>query len=317
MHSTYAKFLENAGIGFLKSGHNCLLSCPWHEENNPSLSIHSDTGQFICFSCARKGGFLHVYTALTGMDLKEAEAFLFDSKKMTEMTQYAEEVDRMFANEKESTEVFIQQNAFDMKFPHFMHPQYFKYIRGRGIEKYMIDDFHMREGRDNNSDRIILPIRDENGYIVSYSARDVTGNQLPKLRRPHDLKVNGVLYGLYELYNTIWEELPWESIGSRPLILVEGEFDAIYLQQFYLPAVSILGSYLHDDQKKIIIRECNEVYLSMDGDSAGRKAANRIKHELSYELPVFDLRLPEGKDPNQLIPEEIKKIYPSEVYVNV
>lgn len=45
------------------------VKCVFHDDRNPSLSIHPETGGFICHSCGAKGGdVLAAHRLLTGDD---------------------------------------------------------------------------------------------------------------------------------------------------------------------------------------------------------------------------------------------------------
>lgn len=54
------------------SGINASFSCPWHEDRNPSLSVHLEEGLFYCFSCGEKGNLERLYKLL-GKKLTEEE----------------------------------------------------------------------------------------------------------------------------------------------------------------------------------------------------------------------------------------------------
>ena len=105
------------------------------------------------------------------------------------------------------------------------------------------------------------------------------------------------------------------------MILVEGEFDAIYLQQFGLNAVSTMGtSGLTDFQLSLLLKYAANVIISYDGDSAGRKAtygkklkSGKIKigsyDKLKDLMPVEIVTLPEERDPNSLNGQSVLLIY--------
>ena len=314
-HPLYMEYLDDIGVGYIKSGVNCLLSCPFHEDSNPSLSVNAYGGQWICFSCGKYGRFALLYAGLTGEELSVVEATLYDDKEITHMERVANEVEDLINEESSNPDVYLHDSTFYSKFPE-LSGSCRKYLHSRGISDRLGCRFNIRNGVGKEKDRIVLPIRDQNGYIRTYSARDITGNMKPKLRRPPNLRVHDVLYGLYEIEKWVWKDVEWEMYGARWLVLVEGEFDAIYLQEHGIPAVSLLGSMMDDSQKNILIRECKEVYLSLDGDDAGRRASNRIKEQLRGELFVSDIKLPDNTDPNSIHPESLVEFYPMEVFNN-
>ena len=48
--------------------------------------------------------------------------------------------------------------------------------------------------------------------------------------------------------------------------------------------------------------------LLFDGDEAGRKGAQRFKDNMGNEFMITDVILPQGKDVNDLSPQEIKNL---------
>jgi len=57
-----------------KSGQNLILSCPFHEDSTPSLSISTNPEKpfYQCFSCGSKGSLISFYMQLEGKSFKEA-----------------------------------------------------------------------------------------------------------------------------------------------------------------------------------------------------------------------------------------------------
>jgi len=108
-----------------------------------------------------------------------------------------------------------------------------------------------------------------------------------------------------------------EKVGEVPLLIVtEGEFDAIYLQQHGVPAVANMGTSPMGAEKIRLLRHyAKKVVLSYDGDEAGQKAMHgdgKKRGELavlSQHMPTVSVHLPDGRDPNDLSEEEIEEIY--------
>ena len=128
--------------------------------------------------------------------------------------------------------------------------------------------------------RVILPIRTVEGKLLSYVGRAIRSEMVPKTRKsrsPHR-----TFFGLYELVR---------KTGTAVLLLVvEGEFDAIYLQQHGVPAVANMGTSPMGAEKICLLRHyAHKVVLSYDGDEAGRKAMQEKKSYRFYILQLFDV----------------------------
>lgn len=51
------KFVRENFDKVKKSGDNYIVSCPFHDDKSPSLSIHDQNGYYLCFSCNQRGNF--------------------------------------------------------------------------------------------------------------------------------------------------------------------------------------------------------------------------------------------------------------------
>ena len=89
---------------------------------------------------------------------------------------------------------------------------------------------------------------------------------------------------------------------DRPwLVLVEGVFSAIRLQMEGAPAVGLLGSTVSEHQIALVRDHCpalRQVVVLMDGDEAGRKAADAIAPMLARVWPTRIVDLPDGGEPD-------------------
>ena len=149
--------------------------------------------------------------------------------------------------------------------------------------------------------RLIIPIV-ENGKIMSYVARAVNGEQPKELSAPNR---SHFLYGWDQVYDRHVE-------GVMGIVLVEGIFDQIKVNNFNWPCLALMGSSISDIQiGKLIKLKPSRVILMMDGDDAGRKATKTIAAKLGKRMNPMKIRqvyLPEGKDPDDLTREEFMEL---------
>jgi len=145
---------------------------------------------------------------------------------------------------------------------------------------------------------VVFPIYTPEGKLLTWGGRTVNGG-IPKTRKKRSGRAT--LYGLWEL-----------QAESRLdyLILVEGEFDCMYLQQCGYNAVSAMGTAtLADKQVGLIKRYAKRAIISYDGDSAGIIGAKATEKILKEVLPTYRVKVPKGSDPNELAVEAVKKLY--------
>jgi DNA primase len=147
----------------------------------------------------------------------------------------------------------------------------------------------------------MIPIFTANGRLISYAGRTVHKGVRPKTRKCHS--PHKTLYGAYELGLQYGER-------NRPVVIVEGEFDAMYLQRYHVPAVAQVGTHeLTCSQISLLRSLTRTVVLSYDGDEAGEAALSKSMEVLGPWFRTIAIRLPEGRDPNDLTPKEVKETY--------
>jgi hypothetical protein len=128
--------------------------------------------------------------------------------------------------------------------------------------------------------RILIPMRDRNGAMVSLIARATTEGEVPKYKLPRGFTRSEHLFGL----NVIFDQL---SRSTEPLdiFVVEGVFDALRLRSLGKRAVALLGIQISDNQIKLLsllsvsaadLGRVLRIHLFLDHDTAGATATARI-----------------------------------------
>ena len=148
--------------------------------------------------------------------------------------------------------------------------------------------------------RVMFPIRDRRGRVISFGGR-ILGDGQPKY-------VNGPETALFSKRRTLYAlDLAREAVrGGAPLVVVEGYMDVIALRQAgFGGAVAPLGTALTEEQLEELWRLSPAPILCFDGDAAGA-APRRAGAELALPLlaPDRTLRLatlPAGEDPDTLV----------------
>jgi DNA primase len=70
--------------------------------------------------------------------------------------------------------------------------------------------------------------------------------------------------------------LGWDRVArERTVCVVEGAFDWLTLQQWRVPSLALLGTHVRPETVEAL-RRFDRVYLSLDGDAAGREATERL-----------------------------------------
>ena len=156
---------------------------------------------------------------------------------------------------------------------------------------------------DRFRDRIIFPIADARGRIVSFGGRAMDPEARAKyLNGPETtlFSKGRLLYGLPEA-----RKLLHAGGDATALVVVEGYMDAIACQRAGVAAVAPLGTALTEDQMEVLWRLHPEPTLCFDGDAAGMRAASR---SIDRALPMLkagrSIRfsiVAGGKDPDDVL----------------
>jgi DNA primase len=159
---------------------------------------------------------------------------------------------------------------------------------------------------DRFRDRIIFPIADARGRIVSFGGRAMDPQARAKYLNGPDTVLfdkGRLLYGLPEA-----RKLLHAGGEDAPLVVVEGFMDVIACQRAGIAGVASMGTALTEMQMEILWRLHAEPTLCFDGDRAGMQAASRaIDRALPLLKPGRSFRfaiVTGGKDPDDVLREQ-------------
>ena len=131
--------------------------------------------------------------------------------------------------------------------------------------------FDLQHTYDKFRNRIMIPIRDENGKMAGFGARIVDPNDIPKFLNSPETPIftkGHILYGLDRARKPIRT--------ADQAVIVEGYLDVIALHQAgYENVVSPMGTALTEDQLRLLKRSTRRIVLALDPDVAGQKAILR------------------------------------------
>jgi DNA primase len=160
---------------------------------------------------------------------------------------------------------------------------------------------------DRFRDRIMFPITDGRGRIISFGGRALNAEAKAKYLNGPETPLfhkGSTLYGLPEakkLLHTIGDADP-------PLVVVEGYMDVIACQRAGVAAVAPLGTALTEEQMAALWRLHPEPTLCFDADGAGQRAAARV---IDRALPLLKpgrtcrfALISGGKDPDDVLREQ-------------
>ncbi len=159
---------------------------------------------------------------------------------------------------------------------------------------------------DRFRERIIFPIADGRGRVVSFGGRALDPNARAKYLNGPETPLfhkGRVLYGMASA-----RKLLHEAGEGAPLVVVEGYMDSIACQRAGIAGVAPLGTALTEEQMDALWRMHPEPTLCFDADTAGRRAASRaIDRALPLIRPGRSFRfalISGGKDADDVLREQ-------------
>ena len=172
---------------------------------------------------------------------------------------------------------------------------------------------------DKFRNRIMIPIRDEQGRMAGFGARIVDPDDVPKFLNSPETPIfskGKILYGLDRAKKPI-------RVADQAVI-VEGYLDVIALHQAgYENVVSPMGTALTEDQLRLLKKFTRRIVLALDPDVAGQKAILRgldaarsamdkegelgfdarglLRNEARLQADLRVARLPDDLDPDEIV----------------
>ena len=345
-----------------KSGSNYMGCCPFHNEKTPSFFVSTQKGIFKCFGCGEGGDAISFLMKIQNKSFRDviedegarmgieiptpkSDGSFGQKKKLAQKAMKAAaefftknlfdspeaELARDYLKKRSVSDEVIRKYGLGYSFKSFDELQ-----KQTGIDLEILESAGLVIKREKEKgymdrfrNRLMIPVKDENGHIVAFGARALNDGQNPKyLNSPDTILYNKskVLYGFDTAKDYITK---FDSV-----LICEGYFDCISLQCGGVSnAVASCGTALTQDHIRLISKftESRRIYLAFDTDSAGQMATERsadlikeafeglgnIKQFDESYSPVTDkyaceIRVvlpPDGKDPDEFIKEHGAEAY--------
>lgn len=271
---------------------NILISCPCHKdgkERHPSCRVLADTdcpdleaGYAYCFSCGYSEPFAQVIGDLFDQDKSFGEDWLVErfGNTLIDQEEYLPEI---VLDKKKLEKQYLSE---DVLIPYdFYHP----YMWQRKLTKDVVDRF--RVGYDKERDAITFPVYDEKHRLVMVTARSVKTKRfwIPA-------EVDKPVYLLYDILER----------GVDTVYVCESQINTLTLRSYGFDAIGLFGTGSSKQFETLRKSGIRNYILCYDGDEAGRKGALRFKKNMPKDIFITDVRLPAGKDVNDLSEEEFR-----------
>ena len=320
-------------LPLVKKGKNFFGVCPFHDDNNPSMSVSYDKQIYKCFSCGASGNVFNFVMDYEHVDFKEALNILakragisignINISSQNKYDKYYKMYDlslKFYQNNinssygKDAKEYLYKRGINDELIKHFKiglslleKDKLTKILLEKDYTKKEMEMYGLGNGfNDLYVNRIMFPLFDVSSKVVGFSGRIYNSSSDSKYINTKEtpiFKKGEMLYNFYEAKDFVRLE--------KKIIVVEGFMDVIRLYSVGIKnVVALMGTSLTKEQISLLKRLSNNVYLSLDGDEAGLKAMANIGSVLEENgFNVRIIKLSSNLDPDEFILKYKKEGY--------
>ena len=323
-----------------RQGREFVGLSPFTKEKSPSFFVNDDKGFFHDFSSGKHGDIIAFLQETERLSFVEAVTRLAGEAGMALPAEDPQAAEREQKRQGLADWMDLAQKWFSASLRRQTGKATREYLERRGLPEDQWERFGLgyapndREGLKNAliqrgarpgdlveagllispegggqpydrfRDRLMFPIHDARGRIVSFGGRAMNPDDRAKyLNGPETALFHkgSMLYGLPEARRIL-------GAGPRDdtaIVVVEGYMDVIACQRAGLPAVAPMGTALTEEQMALLWRVSPEPILCFDGDAAGQRAAFRaVERALPQLKPGRSFRfvlLSGGQDPDDIL----------------
>lgn len=306
-----------------KKGNNFWALCPFHKDDNPSLSVSEKKQLFNCFACNTKGDvftFVQLYKhisyskailevcELSGID-KATISLLNKNNEYSEKYDYYYSINKyannffklnLLSDDAKKANEYLKKRNLDKEIITFFNIGYaldkknslIKVLPSLDIEnKITIDalkEVGLVKNNDKNQDffinRIMFPIHNHTGNIVGFSGRSLSVKSDVKYLNTEATDI----FKKEEIFYNFFRVK--DLIKNDSIYLCEGYMDVIALYRIGIKnAIALMGLNLSDFQIEKLKEQkwLKKIYLCLDNDEAGINYSTKIAEKLlgkSFEI---------------------------------
>ena len=352
-NNIFDKVLENVDIvdvikryvDLVPKGKNLFGVCPFHDDHSPSMSVSREKQIYNCFTCHEGGNairFIEKYKRISSIEACKflAQEYHIDisefertSSKTNDFERYYKALDtasrfyQFLMNNKELSEearTYLKNRGitseaikeFGIGLSVSDDKALIKSLESKGFILSDLTITGLASGEvDTFVDRIMVPIRNEQGRVVAFGGRiykekDKGLNKYMNSKETPVFKKGELVFNL----DRAIDELKTKNY----LIINEGYMDVIQsYSKGVKNAVALMGTAMTNEQASLIKKYTKNVALCLDGDNAGLEAVRSVSRVLedngiNYSITI----LKDNMDPDEYIRKFGIDEYLKEIEVN-
>tara|TARA_R110002049_G_scaffold140930_8_gene302386 strand:+ start:4567 stop:6561 length:1995 start_codon:yes stop_codon:yes gene_type:complete len=311
--------------------------CPFHQEKSASFHVDDRKGFYYCFGCHAKGDAISFIRETENVSFMEAVEILAreagmpvpkqdpraqaKADKRTQLAEVMEQAVQWFRLQlgtgaaTQAREYLARRGLSEQAQAHWeigFAPDTWQglwdALKSKGVADELILGAGLAKPSNKGSKpydtfrgRIMYPIRDARGRAIAFGGRAMDPDDKAKYLNSPETELFDKGRSLYNV-----KDARAAAGRGQPLIVAEGYMDVIALHGAgFHAAVAPLGTAITENQLQMLWRIAPEPIITLDGDTAGQRAALRL---IDLALPLLEagqsLRfavMPEGQDPDDLL----------------
>ena len=305
-----------------------LKECPRCHGRDWKVYLNAETGLGNCFhgSCAGEPGFSK-FTYIHNLCDKNYK------ETMTVLKRYATSVGWRAKTKSKPVQDVTNDVVLPPNVSLPVKGKTLKYLSDRGFGVDTAEYFDLRFCKQGSkygytlggeqqwqdySNRVLIPIRNIEGDIVTFQGRSIEPDPYKKYLFPPGLAGSGRY--IFNAHN---------SLGCKEAVIGEGVFDVAAIRLAFeedptFKGIATIGSFGKSlsmaesgdatdqlsDLKKLKAAGLEEITIMWDGEPAAIKAAVNVALELKrYGFKTRVAVLPEGKDPNEVPAQVVREVF--------
>jgi DNA primase len=331
--------IVGAIVPLKRAGTNFVGLCPFHREKTPSFNVSPSRQMFRCFGCGKGGDvfrFLMDYENLTFPEAMRrlaerahiviqeentpgaADSRALKDKLLTLHEQITQRWQNALTTDAGSqiARDYIEKRRVDPESVNLFRIGYapdtwedtVNWARSKNFDLELVVQAGLIIKRDTGDGyydrfrgRLMFPICDEQGRVVAFSGRVLSGDEkTAKYVNSPETPIftkGRLIFGLDKAKRAI--------LDRNFAVVCEGQLDMIACYGAGVQnTVAPQGTAFTAEQARIIKRYTKEVVLCFDSDNAGLKAAVRVLDDLLHSgLAIRVASIPPPHDPDSFIKE--------------
>ena len=259
----WTSVLLESGLQIPTENSQFNISCPFHSDTQPSLSINIERGVWICHVGCGQGSLEYFLGKYLRLDQEGVDQYLLQRYSNFDINVF------------DSKEVAEETELLDLEFP-FEIGWVPDWIFERGFTKKTLRRWECATDEENN---LIIPVIQDR-KVRGWVSRRLYAS--PKYLYSKGLKCSRLLFGIDNI------------IKSDFICITEGTLDTMWLDQNGFPSVAIFGASLSKKQEELLLSlPTKELVLCLDRDEAGKIATGKALTRLSERCIVSSITIPE------------------------